>query len=180
MAMGRGVEREVKLRVPCEALAGLAGLLESLGARVEGPVEEVDVYYRHPCRDFASTDEALRLRVAGGGARLTYKGPRLSRGPVKERLELEASVEGPLGEILEMLGFREAARVVKRRLYARLDGHTVTLDQVEGLGCFVEVEGPDPEALADRLGLGGAEMVEETYLEMVLRARGPGTGKRWA
>ncbi len=174
------VEREVKLRVPCEALASLAGRLESLGANVEGPVEEVDLYYRHPCRDFASTDEALRLRLSRGRARLTYKGPRLSRGPVKERMELEATVEGPAPEILERLGFMEAARVRKLRVYASIWGHTVSLDEVEGLGCFVEVEGPDPEGVAARLGLGEAERVPETYLELILQARGPGTGKRWA
>jgi adenylate cyclase class 2 len=41
-----------------------------------------DTYFRHPCRDFAETDEALRIRIRRFNghfeAFLTYKGPRLT------------------------------------------------------------------------------------------------------
>ncbi|GAB6148145.1 class IV adenylate cyclase [Stetteria hydrogenophila] len=167
------LEKEVKYRVDCGLLDALLERLRSLGARLSGPVREEDLYYNHPCRDFASTDEALRVRASRGVRVLTYKGPRLGSGSVKSRLEVEARVEGPVEEILERLGFRPVARVVKERVYAEYGGHVVTLDRVEGLGCYVEVEGPDPEGLSRELGVEG-ELVEETYLELLLERMGRG------
>ncbi len=172
------VEREVKLRLPCEALEEARRRLEEAGLRVEATVREVDVYYSHPCRDFLETDEALRLRISGEGARLTYKGPRRVEAGVKERLEIEAPVGEGVRGILEALGFREALRIVKDRVYMSGRGYTATLDRVEGLGCFVEIEGEDPLRLAGEALKGlGAEVVEETYVELKLglkRGRGPG------
>jgi adenylate cyclase class IV len=47
----------------------------------------------------------------------------------------------------------------------------VELDELAGIGCFVEVEGPDEPAIfavSRALGLAG-EPVSESYLAMVLR-----------
>ncbi|MMZ68041.1 CYTH domain protein [compost metagenome] len=82
-------------------------------------------------------------------------------------------MDGPISGILERLGFRPVARVVKERFYAEYDGHVVTLDEVEGLGCFVEVEGKDPGRVAGELGVKG-RLVEETYLELLLKKAGRG------
>ncbi len=164
------IEREVKLRIPCNSLDRIRDLLEKKGFSVVVEQREVDIYYSHPCRDFMDTDEALRLRVTDGGIRLTYKGPRKMRDGVKERVELEAPVGEGVTGILEALGFREALRVTKERVYYTRDGYTVTLDRVEGLGCFVEVEGSDPWLLVEDLGLKelGAERVDATYVELAL------------
>jgi len=173
--MGK-LEVEVKLRVPCEELEALARRLGEAGSQ---PVEsrEEDVYYSHPCRSFLATDEALRVRLSRGRVRVTYKGPRLP-GRFKARVEIEAVAEGDVGALLEALGFHPAVRVVKHRRYYSLDGATVALDRVEGLGCFVEVEAPTEEELAralEALGVEG-EPVQETYAELVARRGGPGAG----
>ena len=150
-------------------------------------VRQVDVYYNHPCRDYAETDEALRVRQVNDGERcvLTYKGPRSVEAGVKSRLELKSRVEpgdcGDLEKILVSLGFREVARVVKdREKYQCPNGFKVVLDRVEGLGVFVEVEksggggvSGEVRRFLDDLGIGG-RVVGETYLEMILRMRGAG------
>lgn len=169
--MSGRLEKEVKYKVDCSVLNDLLERLRTLGAKLVGPLREEDTYYNHPCRDFASTDEAVRIRVSSGKTILTYKGPRLDSGPVKRRVELEARVNGPLPEILEKLGFRRVARVVKDRFYAEYRGHTVSLDRVEGLGCYVEVEGPNPDDVFRELGISGKQ-VEETYLELLLKKLG--------
>src|SRR5579883_1372511 len=64
----------------------LRRLLLELGAREDAPVDQEDVYLRHPSRDFAQTHEALRLRHIGAENRITYKGPRFP-GPTKTREE---------------------------------------------------------------------------------------------
>ena len=171
------IEVEGKYRVDCSDLEAVSRRIESLGGRFSGERLEVDVYYQHPCRDFASTDEALRLRYVGGEAEsLTYKGPKMP-GRVKARLELIISpIGGPVEQVLERLGFVPVASVVKRRKYYRLHDSTVTLDSVEGLGCFVEVEAPEPsrvEELAGRLGLEGPP-ITRSYLEMLLSPGEPG------
>ena len=43
----------------------LTRLLAQMGAAREDSVRQEDTYLRHPARDFAQTNEALRLRKAG-------------------------------------------------------------------------------------------------------------------
>jgi len=173
-------------------------------AEALGTVEQVDTYFDAPHRDFAATDEALRLRrerdlaeagdvpsddafpdsdaaLAGGDdaaedaddasadadaapadsddaaadsdgeagdasasdwtTAVTYKGP-LVEAESKTREEFETGVEDgeELEAVLERLGFAPAAEVRKRRERHRIGEFTVTLDAVEGLGEYVEVE----------------------------------------
>jgi len=173
------IETEVKLRVNCRELDRLMSELERREFRGERVVEE-DVYYQHPCRDFLETDEAVRVRATDGRSKsITYKGPRMGEGSVKRRVEIVVEVSrGDPHRLLERLGFTPVVRVRKERTYYKLgEGVVVTLDRVEGLGCFVEVEGPSPEAIAgviEDLGIVG-EYVGKTYAEMVyerLRGRG--------
>ena len=51
-------------------------------------VSQVDRYFAHPGRDFARTDEALRLRRVGELNYITYKGPKLD-ATTKTRREVE-------------------------------------------------------------------------------------------
>jgi len=105
-----------------------------------------DIYFNHPCRDFSETDEALRIRIKRFNghfeAFLTYKGPKIDRLS-KSRKEIEVSIEDVDAylELLSILGFTEVLTVKKtREKYYVEKGVTVTLDDVEGLGKFVEIE----------------------------------------
>ncbi len=167
-------EIEVKLRL--EDPAALLRELERAGAQLLRSTQEEDTYYSHPCRDFGSTDEALRIRVSPQGAELTYKGPR-GGGEVKSRAEITVKVEDPASaaELLRSLGFEPVATIRKRRSYYRLGRAIVSVDDVEGLGHFLEIEAEDEslgaqyvESVARSLGLRWSP-VEETYLEMALR-----------
>lgn len=56
-------------------------------------VEELDLYFQHPCRDFAKTDEGFRVRCQdyeGGESQcfLTYKGPKIDP-ETKTRKEID-------------------------------------------------------------------------------------------
>jgi adenylate cyclase class 2 len=167
--------------------ADLARRLQARGAKASPPQDQEDVYLSHPCRDFARTNEALRLRRIGPENRITYKGPRLE-GPTKTRPEIEIPFEGgpeafeQLARLFENLGFGRVASVRKRResfhLTVRERPIEVVLDEAESLGTFAEVEAfanDDSEvpaarelvlAVAEELGL---TMVEpRSYLRMVL------------
>ncbi|PSP78438.1 class IV adenylate cyclase [Halobacteriales archaeon QS_1_68_20] len=112
--------------------------------------------------------------------RLTYKGPKVDEAS-KTRAEHETDVGDPdaMDSALQALGFDPVADVRKERERYALDGYTVTLDEVDGLGQFVEVERDVPEAeieatrdgalaLLDDLGLDPDASVRTSYLGLML------------
>jgi len=176
---------EVENKFPLADPDALHDKLAALGAIFAPPTKQRDAYFAHPSRDFAATDEALRIRHDAGGACLTYKGPKID-ATTKTRRELElplaaATAEG-FAELLLVLGFRPVAEVCKRRVPGEIvwQGRPVevALDEVEGLGSFVELEIQAAEAdldaartclqsLADALGLGAPE--RRGYLDLLLQ-----------
>jgi len=167
---------EIEIKAPCKDLKRLESDLQRIGARDFGTLVQADVYYAHPDRDFGATDEALRLRTENDLTVITYKGPKLDEGS-KTREELEVSVAShrTMGTILDRLGFRPVMKVSKRRKVYGIRGVSVCLDQVEGLGDFVEFEyeGEDLERgksviwqLMRDLGVEGNE--RRSYLELIM------------
>lgn len=177
---------EVEQKFPVEGFDAVRTRLEDLHARFAAGHEETDTYFNHPQRDFRETDEALRIRRRGQSNRVTYKGPKID-STTKTRRELELDlpegVETTAGwvELLETLGFRLVGRVHKRRRKFHVDWQdwTIegTLDEIDGLGEFVELElvvdeGELDDArkaiggLAARLGLFTSE--RRSYLQLLL------------
>jgi adenylate cyclase class 2 len=148
-----------------------------MGAQEVHTTVQRDTYYRHPGRDFAETDEALRLREEEGRTTLAYKGPKLDL-VTKSREELQVPLVGPgeMGALLLRLGFEPVAVVEKRRRTFHLRGLEVDLDEVKGLGTFLEVEAIGCDDLAEgrervltllkELGL--THLERRSYLEMLL------------
>ncbi|QDT17933.1 class IV adenylate cyclase [Alienimonas californiensis] len=153
---------EVELKFPLPPGGDRDAVLQALanrGAAFGEPVTQVDVYYNHPVRDFAETDEALRVRIVTGAdgvphGRMTYKGPKVD-ADTKTRVEFEPKLAaGPnnvhaLTEALRRLGFREVFTVTKTRRTAEIvveaddaaqRNYEVTRDAVEGLGEYLEIE----------------------------------------
>ncbi len=135
------------------------------------PVEDhEDFYFSHPCRDFSLTDEALRIRRLGTEYRLTYKGPKVD-SETKTREEMELPVPGDIRGILDKLGFEEVDIIRKRRTPYRKGDIILCIDEVENLGCFVEMElvsGLEGGAsrLLKILGSLGMESETRSYLEL--------------
>ncbi len=139
------LEVEQKYRV--ESHVSILKCLQAIQAS-EMPLEtQCDIYLRHPCRDFATTGEAFRIRQVNDSAVVTYKGARLP-GAIKTRVETEVELvqktDSEWLQIFLALGFREAARVRKQRrsfsIAHRSETFTIALDTVEQLGNFVEIE----------------------------------------
>ena len=174
------IEYEVKIRVA--GLGPVRARLAALGTRPGSRLTERDLYFNAPDRDFGTTDEALRIRSTADGSTLTYKGPKLGLATVKAREELIVAIDRPdrMEEILGRLGFTRTAAVEKERETYTVKACSVALDEVRGLGSFVEIEAPagmagdEAVALIGRvrgmLGVTGEEMTL-SYLELVLTAR---------
>jgi adenylate cyclase class 2 len=175
-------EVEVKVRADHERVRDR---LAELGADPVGTVTQVDTYFDAPHREFTETDEALRIRRESRddetNARLTYKGP-LVEAESKTREEVEAAVANgdDVRAILEALGFSPAATVRKERERFHHAEFTVTLDSIDGLDTFVEVEThADTEAavqenreaafeLLERLNLDPDDQIRTSYLGLLL------------
>jgi adenylate cyclase class 2 len=143
------------------------------GGSFKKEVIEEDLYFNHPGRDFAKTDEALRLRKAEGKYFLTYKGPKIdSLTKTREEFQIEVSGWDNAVSILKALGFVEVLPIKKKRRYFSLESYEIMLDQVDGLGSFIEVEKRgdyNPQELIDfleELGIKGSET--RSYLELVI------------
>ncbi|MCH9653951.1 MAG: class IV adenylate cyclase [Planctomycetes bacterium] len=135
--------------------------LEHLGATRGICLEQQDFYFMHPVRNFAETDEAIRIRCNGSENRITYKGPkRATISKVRKEIELAFESGQPafeqMAEMLELLGFQPLRTIKKRRTpFTYLHHHNsfeIAIDEVEGLGTFAEIE-----LMAEESGLQEAE-----------------------
>ena len=179
------MQYEVEMKFPVADMGALEDRLIGLGVDISPAQSEVDMYFAHPARDFAQTDEALRIRRKGKANFLTYKGPKVD-ATTKTRHEIDLTL--PPDEqtaqawtgLLEALGFTPVGEVFKSRRKARIVWRgrevEISLDQVEQLGTFVELEliaePPQVEdarqcimSLAKALGLEGSE--RRSYLELL-------------
>jgi len=148
---------EAELKVYSDDLEAVRSKLESEGAEHISEQVEVDEYFSHPARDFGETDEALRIRAIevqsvdvpgkypgtefGSRYELSYKGPKLgSESKSREEYTISIDDRSSTEHILDKLGFKSIRVVRKRRSIYRLLDYTITLDEVAGLGNFVEIE----------------------------------------
>jgi len=156
---------ETEVKVPAD-LARARRRLESLDTECRGSTDQADTYFDHPNRSFAETDEALRIRRTETSAVLTYKGPKVD-DTSKTRREVQTSVGDPevTQSLLVALDFEPVAEVSKRRTSYEVDGYEVTLDEIDGVGEFVEVEATSERADIDDLRAGAEDVLEQLGLE---------------
>ena len=170
------IEVEVKARAPEDIEERIA----SLGAITLAVENHHDLYFASPQRDFRCSDEALRIRIKEGGARLTYKGPKLDL-TTKSRLEMTVKIDDPkqMEQILSALGLALSAQVKTQRAKYCWEGVIIALDRVEGLGRFIEVEAESSgeyeeqkrKVMSAMSKLGLDESIRSSYLELLEEKR---------
>ncbi|MDL2260981.1 class IV adenylate cyclase [Methanimicrococcus sp. OttesenSCG-928-J09] len=173
-------EVEVKVRVPHDKIK--QDLIQK-GAEFAGAEEQNDIYFNSAERDFAQTDEALRIRSVNGAGEITYKGKKIDTVS-KTRPEYNSPVDADeMENILTALGYFVSGAVKKRREIYNWNNFIIGFDVVENLGEFVEVESNLRDASdkteiqneIDRIfeflgnyGLSKEDSITTSYLEMVL------------
>jgi adenylate cyclase class 2 len=181
---------EVEMKFAIADFAPVESALAAKGIAISPPRRDADAYFNAPDRDFAQTDEAVRVRSIGETNYVTYKGPKLDR-TTKTRLEIEVpladgeEVASDFRRILTHLRYRPVAVVRKTRRVAEFDRHgfamQLTLDEVDGVGKYAELEVVAPEdrmeaakaavqAMAAELGLTQSE--RKSYLQLLLDKQG--------
>ena len=179
-----GMSYEVELKYAVADMPQLLAKLEQFGLCFGEAVEEHDTFYQHPTKDYAVTDECLRIRHRTGEYRMTYKGPKVDR-ETKTRQEIElfltdhANTARQWDQLLQALGFRAAAELKKTRRSAgwvdQEQQYELSLDHIDGLGDFIELETvADATQLDDALRrikslaatLGLTRSITASYLEL--------------
>ena len=139
------IEVEVKLPLYRRSLTEKA--LVEQGFEAGDLIRESDLYFNSDFHDFIKSDEALRVRTSENLTRrtvdstLTFKGKKMDSVSMTRR-ELETRVEDGKAtvEIFKALGYTSLFSVNKLRQIYRKDDVTACVDQVEGLGSFLELE----------------------------------------
>ena len=104
-----------------------------------------DRYFNSPVKDFAQTDEALRIRETRSDEKhnlfITYKGPKIdAKSKTREEVEMEIEDADKCSKIFENLGFKEVRTVIKDREYYKYENYEISLDNVHGLEPYMEIE----------------------------------------
>ena len=158
-------EREIKL--PVLEFDSVRSRLIELGAEceVEASSERNSIFDRDD--EIYGAGKALRLRIDGRGARLTFKGRARYEAGIKVREELETVVEDAIAmrEILEALGYRRVNGYEKVREEWRLGAALIALDHTP-IGDFIEIEDSDPATVAREIGLDPESSESRSYLSL--------------
>ena len=132
---------EVEVKAEINSFKEMETKLEKLGAKKSKKEIQEDIYFASPIVNFAETDEALRIRSTNNNTFITYKGPKLN-DKAKTRKEVEMTIESvkKAKDIFEEIGFREVRSVKKNRQYYAYKNFEISLDDVEGLRPYMEIE----------------------------------------
>ena len=126
--------------------------LEAQGCVFSEPVSQSDTIYVHKTGNletFLSNEVFVRIREQSDGSIiLTAKqsASRVGGDPLVKKeheVKIDSAKEGRT--ILEMTGLVEAVRVAKCRQIAHYKDWEVCIDEVDGLGTFIELEEMAPE-----------------------------------
>lgn len=192
------IEVEVKIRIADLDL--LRKKLKRQGGVYKLSLLHEDTYYNMPIglRDFANSDEALRIRSSTEYDKskqntkkiicyLTYKGKKIDRiSKSRQEIELKFDDAKSMREILSIIGFREILTVKKEReLYEfeyKDNRIEALIDYLPALNnYFLEVEltahtseelDEKRELLFDFLSLFGytkEDSIRKSYLELIIR-----------
>ena len=182
------IEVEVKVLVKC--IKVIEEKLKKAGFIKAKCVKESDVYFDNSRNEIKNNDQALRIRSCKDLTEdvetcfLTFKGPKMDTISMT-RKELEMQVESPevAKEIFASLGYTQIYPVIKHRQYYHKNTITACLDQVEGLGDFLEFEivvnREDEKAeslnrlmdMLKELEYGPEDLIRESYLFMLQAKR---------
>ena len=136
---------EVEVKAKIKSFDEMREKLEEIGAIKVKTERQEDRYFNSPVKDFAQTDEALRIRETLSDEKhnlfITYKGPKIDKkSKTRQEVEMEIEDADKCSSIFEFLGFNEVRTVIKDREYYKFENYEISLDNVHGLDPYMEIE----------------------------------------
>ena len=136
---------EVEVKAKINSFDEMREKLNEINAVKVKTERQEDRYFNSPVKDFAQTDEALRIRETKSDEKhnlfITYKGPKIdAKSKTREEVEMEIEDADKCSKIFENLGFEEVRTVIKDREYYKYENYEISLDNVHGLEPYMEIE----------------------------------------
>jgi adenylate cyclase, class 2 len=176
-------EVERRYRISAEATSAVKVRLMGLGFAFAYNQRQVDEYYTSKYKDFIASRECLRIRSLDSRTVLTWKPPstddmRMASEFWKQEVEFGVEAErAVVQQFLVALDFVPYVTVTKTRTaYTNPFGIEVALDEVEGLGHFIELETQTANvdegranivAVSEALGLSTEDISTIPYRDLV-------------
>jgi adenylate cyclase class 2 len=140
---------EAEIKIPIDEILLDMDPKEYIIDKIGPPLEEVsqkDLYFQNPIKNFSQTDEALRIReiqIKKGKqlVEITYKGPKIgSELKIRKELTIKTGDFKEAIRIFKKLGFKIVLEVAKTRVNWYHDAFIISLDDIKGLGKYIEIE----------------------------------------
>jgi adenylate cyclase class 2 len=177
--------REIELKYRVEDLEALLLALKARGIELSEPVFQDDQAYAPAGWQFGDSKlgvSFLRLRTVQGRHYFTLKQPADN---AQDCLEYETQVTDrqAMHHAALYMGYRPTVRIAKTRRMATLEGCSLCVDEVEGVGGFLELERMAPDyadaraiqadlaVFVSSLGI-AAIRIDQTYDSLVHAAQG--------
>lgn len=136
------MKKEVEVKAKIKSVKNIIAKLEKLGCQMSKPIIQDDVIFANYRGSFTKHhpgENILRIRQADNKILFTVK---QSQKNELDAIEHEILVDDAkeTRSIIEMLGYKEEVRVHKTRIKTKYNGWEICVDDVKGLGKFMEVE----------------------------------------
>ena len=132
------IEMEIKIKLTKEEYNNLNKIMESKGKLLLESNQQ-DIYYQSNCITNNINNNSLRLRLSGKKKILTYK--NYNNQIFCEEYEVEVDNSNNLKKIFDFIGLKKITEVKKeRKIYFYKDKYEISLDKVDSLGYFIEIE----------------------------------------
>jgi adenylate cyclase, class 2 len=139
--------REIEVKYRVADLEALQAALKAQGIELSDPVYQDDQAYAPVSWQFGDPKTGvcfLRLRTAGGRHYFTLKQP-VSNAQACAEHETEVADRDAMHYAALRMGYRPTVRIAKTRRTARVGDRSLCVDDVEGIGGFIEVEQMAPD-----------------------------------
>ncbi len=176
------IEVERKFRLDDSKKQGVLSMLENKTPQDFHQIDKVFLFQNNSFKNFKRGQPVIRIRSSNGVITLTYKRALNEGGDMLEHEVKVDSVDVTQAIVLE-LGYLLATDIEKKRQEFSFDNATVSLDEVVGLGTFLEIEimADDEQKIddaqkkvmeiAEKFGLGEAEIVTKKYDQLMEEKR---------
>ncbi len=145
--------KEVEIKAHVADLSAIKKQLVELGCNFSDPLRQEDRVYLQKGLELADTGVglvALRIRNSNGTHILTLK---QQQGDGLDKLEHEVTIDDPqeAHAMLLVMGYHEVSHTIKIRIKAQLRDMEICLDDVQGLGSFIEIEKMTEESEGEKV-----------------------------
>ncbi|RJQ34850.1 class IV adenylate cyclase [Candidatus Parcubacteria bacterium] len=135
--------KEIEVKVKINNRKEILDKLKELGCTFSEPKLQNDIIFVPAGftlgQDLKKGINFLRIRKSNNKIIFTLKQPQSNELDCIEK-EIEINDAEIMADIIKLLGYQEAVRVNKTRIEIKYQDYTICIDQVDGLGDFIETE----------------------------------------